>query len=83
MRPGSTRQLRESIRVTLGPTGDRKQVAGATMSHHQVERAAYRASLDIRQRLAAADPANTEWQRDLLFVRERIDKLEEAAGAPG
>jgi hypothetical protein len=28
-------------------------------------RAAYQASLDIRVRLAAADPANAEWQRDL------------------
>ncbi len=26
---------------------------------------AYQASLDITERLATADPANTEWQRDL------------------
>ncbi|HXP18538.1 MAG TPA: hypothetical protein VN840_02720, partial [Streptosporangiaceae bacterium] len=42
-------------------------------------RAAYQASLDIAVRLAAADPANMQWQRDLAYVRKRIDDL---PGAP-
>jgi hypothetical protein len=39
----------------------------------------YQAALDIAARLAAADPANTEWQRDLSFVRQRIADLEASA----
>ena len=38
-------------------------------------RNAYQTSLDIRTRLAAADPANTEWQRDLETVRQKINDL--------
>ena len=42
-------------------------------------RAAYLASLDIRVRLAAADPANTQWQRDLSVIRQKIDDLSNSA----
>jgi len=32
----------------------------------------YQAGLDIAARLAAADPANTGWQRDLEYVLQKI-----------
>ena len=38
-------------------------------------RTAYQASLDIAVLLAAADPANTGWQRDLQIARQRISDL--------
>jgi hypothetical protein len=38
-------------------------------------RVSYQASLNIAARLAAADPTNAQWQRDLEYVRERIDRL--------
>jgi hypothetical protein len=38
-------------------------------------RAAYQAGLDIAVRLAAADPANAGWQRDLDVIRQRISNL--------
>jgi hypothetical protein len=38
-------------------------------------RTAYQAALEIRTRLAAADPANTGWQRDLQITRQRIRDL--------
>ena len=43
-------------------------------------RTAYQASLDIAQRLAAADPANTEWQRDLSVSRNKLGDVARAAG---
>jgi hypothetical protein len=43
-------------------------------------RAAYQAGLDIRVRLAAADPANTQWQRDLSVSHERLGEVAAAAG---
>ncbi len=33
---------------------------------------AYQASLAIRERLAAADPANTQWQRDLIVSHVKL-----------
>jgi tetratricopeptide (TPR) repeat protein len=40
--------------------------------------AAYRESLAVRQRLAAADPSNAGWQRDLSFCLTQIaDALEQ------
>ena len=42
-------------------------------------RSSYETGLDIAARLAAADPANTGWQRDLSFVRQRIADLEASA----
>jgi len=41
---------------------------------------AYRASLAIRERLAAADPTNTEWQRDLSVSHYRLAHVANAAG---
>lgn len=39
-------------------------------------RAAYQAALDIAARLAAADPANTQWQRDLERAQQKISSLD-------
>ena len=41
---------------------------------------AYRASLTIRERLAARDPDNTEWQRDLFMSHSRLGVLARRAG---
>ena len=43
-------------------------------------RAAYQAGLDIAARLAAADPANTEWQRDLSISHNKLGDLAVDAG---
>ena len=40
----------------------------------------YRAGLAIAERLAAADPTNTEWQRDLSVSRDRLGDVAVAAG---
>ena len=42
-------------------------------------RAAYQAALDIAVRLAAADPANTGWQRDLSMMRQKVENLDNNA----
>jgi tetratricopeptide (TPR) repeat protein len=42
--------------------------------------AAYRASLEIRARLAAADPGNALWQRDLSVSHDRIGDVLSAQG---
>lgn len=41
---------------------------------------AYQAALDIRTRLAAADPANVGWQHDLETVQQKIDDLSNSSG---
>lgn len=41
-------------------------------------RASYRAALAIRERLAAIDPVNVQWQRDLEHVRRKLKELPEA-----
>ena len=50
--------------------------------------AAYRESLAIAERLAATDPSNADWQRDLSFAQARVGgalqtqgQMEEAAVA--
>ena len=43
-------------------------------------RAAYQASLDIAVRLAAADPANAGWQRDLSVSHNKLGDVAVAAG---
>jgi hypothetical protein len=43
-------------------------------------RLTYQASLDIAERLAAADPANTQWQRDLSVSRNNLGDAAVAAG---
>ena len=45
--------------------------------------AAYRTSLAIRERLAAADPGNTRWDRDLPVSHERIGDVLMGRGAIG
>ena len=39
----------------------------------------YEAGLAIRERLAAADPGNTEWQRDLAMSRVSLARLQSPA----
>jgi hypothetical protein len=39
-------------------------------------RTAYQAGLDIRERLAAADPANTGWQREKEIIRQKLNELD-------
>src|SRR5437660_6096786 len=43
-------------------------------------RAAHQASLDIAVRLAAADPGNSGWQRDLSVSHDRLGDVAVAAG---
>ncbi len=38
----------------------------------------YQADLDITTKLAAADPTNTQWQRDLSISHERLGELAQA-----
>jgi hypothetical protein len=40
----------------------------------------YSAGLAICERLAAADPGNTEWQRDLSVGHEKLGDLAEQSG---
>ena len=40
----------------------------------------YQAALAIAERLAAADPTNTEWQRDLSVSHNKLGDLAVAAG---
>jgi len=42
--------------------------------------AAYRASLEIRARLAAADPGNAGWQRDLSVSHNKLGDVLRAQG---
>jgi hypothetical protein len=44
--------------------------------------AAYEASRATRERLAAADPANAGWQRDLFISYAKLGLLEESQGNP-
>lgn len=37
--------------------------------------AAYQSALDITARLAAADPTNSEWLRDLSVTQQMIENL--------
>ena len=43
-------------------------------------RTAYQAGLAIAERLAAADPANTGWQRDLSVGHNKVGDLAVASG---
>jgi tetratricopeptide (TPR) repeat protein len=45
-------------------------------------RAAYQQSLEIRQRLAAVDPANTQAQRDLFVSHYKMGMVQTALGNP-
>jgi hypothetical protein len=51
-------------------------IANRTQEHDKV----YRGGLAIAERLAAADPSNTQWQRDLLVSYERIGSVLVAQG---
>ena len=48
-------------------------VAGGDLA---AARTGHQAGLDIAAPLAAADPANTGWQRDLSASRQRLEYLE-------
>jgi tetratricopeptide (TPR) repeat protein len=43
-------------------------------------RAQYRQSLAIRERLAAADPTNAAWQRELVISLVKVGEIEERLG---
>ena len=43
----------------------------------------YKASLTIRERLAASDPKNAGWQRDLSISRNKIGDIQQAQGDLG
>ena len=57
---------------------DRRRARGAGQSFRALE--SYEAGLPIRERLAAADPGNTEWQRDLSVSHNRIGDVRRAQG---
>ena len=69
-------------RVAAGPVDQPHKLGDVAVAAGDLAaaRAAHQASLDIRQRLAAADPANTEWQRDLSISHEKLGDIAVAAG---
>jgi hypothetical protein len=58
------------------PPGRAGLDAAAAAGDLAAARAAYQAGLNIFVRLAAADPANTGWQRDLEGIRLKISDLD-------
>jgi hypothetical protein len=60
--------------VIRGPRG-RGRGHTAAEQHH-------RAALTIAERLAAADPANAAYQRDLAYVRQRLAALLDPGHTP-
>ena len=91
-RPGSSRPSTPRSRPTPPPTRPTPMAAICPSGHDQLgdvartagdlaaATAAYQAALDIRTRLAAADPANTEWQRDLSISHNRLGDVARTAG---
>ncbi len=73
------RQHRNGSGTCLSATNELGDVAVAA-GDLAAARTAYQASLDIAARLAAADPANTEWQRDLSVSHNRLGDVARAAG---
>ncbi len=75
---GRARQRRPATRPRGQPRQDRRcaRPAGDALAGL----ACHRASLEIRARLAAADPGNAGWQRDLSLSRLRIGDLLRAVG---
>jgi tetratricopeptide (TPR) repeat protein len=59
-----------------------EKVAAAFKAQDKFDEAlkAYRDSLAIRERLAAANPSNAQWQRDLAYIHALIGILMEAKG---
>jgi hypothetical protein len=56
--------------VAARPVGAYDKIGDVLVAQGKLDEAlkAYRDSLAIRERLAAADPGNTQWQRDLSAV---------------
>jgi hypothetical protein len=54
-------------------------ITGAGTNFAVAARGHYQASLDIAERLTAADPTNTQWQHDLQSVRQKITQLPHTA----
>ena len=79
---GPSRRRPRQHRVAAGPVRQPQQLGDVAVAAGDLAaaRAAYQASLDIRQRLAAADPANTGWQRDLSISHEQLGNVAVAAG---
>ena len=73
-----SRQHRVAARPVGQPQQDRRRAGGAGRREEAL--AAYRRSLAIAEKLAAADPGNTEWQRDLSVSHDRIGDVLVAAG---
>ena len=74
-RPGQHRMAARPVRQPR-TMGDVAVAAGDLAA----ARAAYQASLDITARLAAGDPTNTDWQRELSVSHEKLGDVAVAAG---
>ena len=79
---GAVRLARQAQQIPADIPGRRARECSSTLTNVltaagdlTAARDRHQASLDIATRLAAADPANTQWQRDLLYVRQRIADL--------
>ena len=72
-------------RVAAGPVGQPQQARGCCGRGRGPGRRPHRlpGRLDIAVRLAAADPANTGWQRDLEAMHQKIDDLSGSSGPDG
>ena len=70
-----SRQRRVAARPLGQPEQDRRRARGAGRPRRALD--AYTAGKAIRERLAAADPANAEWQRDLSVSWERLASVQE------
>jgi tetratricopeptide (TPR) repeat protein len=77
--PANTGWQRD-LSVSHNKLGDMAIAAGDLAGDLAAARAAYQASLDILIRLAAADPANIEWQRDLSVSHIKLGNVAIAAG---
>ena len=76
--PTPTRQHR----MAAGPLRHPQQARGraGAAGHLAAARDHYQAALEIRVRLADADPANTEWQHDLSVCHNRIGDVRSPQG---
>ena len=64
------------------PLGQLQQIGDVQSARGNLEAAlqAYQDGLAIREKLAAQDPSNTGWQRDLSVSFERIGDVQSARG---
>jgi len=71
------RTLCDDLRQTAEEYGDELGDVAVAAGDLAAARDHYQAGLDIAVKLAAADPANTGWQRDLSAMRQRIADLDD------